>query len=242
MPWDPETNPGNNEVQPHYSLGSIIDGSHDAYIDTFARSIGEVPGTVTLRMMHEMNGNWYPWGNGVNGNQRGEFVAAWRYVHDRFAALGVTNVSWMWAPNAVYVGGAELADLYPGDAYVDQVGLSNYNWGYFTHDDFSTQWESFGALFDVSIARLQALTTRPIWIAEVGTSDNGGSRAAWLGASLAEVARRPEIAGLIYFEQADRKAGVDWRIEDDPAAVRAWVQAVRDGSAAPADDPPPGDN
>ena len=37
----------------------------------------------------------------------------------------------MWAPNAVYTGSAPLADLYPGDAYVDLVGLSNYNWGHY---------------------------------------------------------------------------------------------------------------
>ncbi|WP_217631238.1 glycosyl hydrolase [Modestobacter sp. DSM 44400] len=93
---------------------------------------------MTIRLMHEMNGNWYPWGSGANGNQPGEFVLAWRHVHDRFTALGVTNVAWTWAPNAVYTGGAPLAPLYPGDAYVDAVGLSNYNWGERSHDGFAT--------------------------------------------------------------------------------------------------------
>jgi beta-mannanase len=238
MPWDPSASPGNHAVQPRYSLASIIDGSHDAYIDAFARSVAKVPDTVTIRLMHEMNGNWYPWGSGVNGNQPGQFVAAWKHVHDRFARLGVSNVSWMWAPNAVYTGGAALTALFPGDAYVDEVGLSNYNWGNFTHDDFSTRWAAFGALFDASIAQLQVMSSRPIWIAEVGSTHQGGSQAAWLSASLAEVARRPEIAGLVYFDHVDAKAGVDWRIDRDPASVRAWVDAFLTRPVVRVDDGP----
>ncbi|MGZ4591352.1 MAG: glycoside hydrolase family 26 protein [Actinomycetes bacterium] len=218
MPWQP----GRHETQPAYSLASIISGKHDAYIDAFARSIAQVPDTVTIRLMHEMNGNWYPWGTGVNGNKPGQFVAAWRHVHDRFTALGVTNVTWMWAPNAVYTGGGGLDVLYPGDAYVDSVGVSNYNWGDARHDGFTTQWASFGELFDSSIALLQKLTTRPIWIAEIGSTSAGGSQAQWLADTLAEVARRPEIAGLVYFDQLDKSAGVDWRIDRNQAALTAW--------------------
>ena len=229
MPWNPDgspVSPWDHSVQPNYTLASIIDGAHDAYIDRFARSVAQVPATVTIRLMHEMNGNWYPWSPGVNGNGGPEqYIAAWRHVHDRFAALGVTNVTWMWAPNAIYEGGADIAPLYPGDAYVDEVGVDNYNWGDFTHDGSTTEWATFDDLFDPSIAALQRITSRPIWISETASSDHGGSKAAWLTATLAEIAKRPEIAGLIYFDHVDPKAGIDWRIDRDPAAVRAWVDA-----------------
>ena len=46
-----------------------------------------------------MNGNWFPWCEGVNGNQPGEYVAAWRHVHDIFTAVGATNATWVWCPN-----------------------------------------------------------------------------------------------------------------------------------------------
>ena len=39
-----------------------------------------------LRFDWEMNGFWFPWSEGVNGNKPGEFVAAWRHVHDIFTA------------------------------------------------------------------------------------------------------------------------------------------------------------
>ena len=43
--------------------------------------------------------------------------------------------------------------------------------------------------------------------------------------TVAELAKRPEIAGLVYFDHVDPKAKVDWRIDGDPAAVRAWTDA-----------------
>ncbi|MDP9428939.1 MAG: glycosyl hydrolase [Actinomycetota bacterium] len=220
--WEPWDSSNRTTEQPGYSLASITAGAHDAYIDTYAQSIKQYPYQVTIRLMHEMNGNWYPWGAGVNGNEAGQFVQAWRHVHDRFRAAGVTNVKWLWAPNAVYPGGAPLASLYPGDAYVDAVGISNYNWGEAVRDGFATRWHTFGSLFDPSIAELQALTAKPVWITEVASSSDGGSKAAWLTAMFAELQQRPEIAGVVWFSQVDQRRGVDWRIQTEADTAQAW--------------------
>jgi mannan endo-1,4-beta-mannosidase len=199
--WEPWDSTDRTSEQPDYSLASIIAGVHDAYIDRYARSIKHHPYQVTIRLMHEMNGNWYPWGAGVNGNEPGQFIQAWQHVHDRFEVAGVTNVTWLWAPNAVYPGSAPLASVYPGDAYVDAVGVSNYNWGERSRDGFATHWRSFGSLFDPSITELRALTDKPLWITEVASSNQGGSKAAWLTAMFAELHRRPEVAGVVWFSQ-----------------------------------------
>jgi beta-mannanase len=222
--WEPWDNTDAHTDQPDYTLASIIDGAHDSYIDMYASSVRANPHPVTIRLMHEMNGNWYPWGSGVNGNQPGEFVRAWQHVHDRFTALGVTNVTWLWAPNAVYRGSEPLVPLYPGDAYADAVGVSNYNWGDQVHDGFQTHWATFDALFDPTITELRSITGRPVWIAEVGSSNSGGNKAAWLAALLAELPGRPEIAGVVWFDQVDEAHGIDWRIENEPATARAWAQ------------------
>ncbi|SDY54335.1 Glycosyl hydrolase family 26 [Modestobacter sp. DSM 44400] len=223
--WEPWDSTGSHTAQPDYSLASIADGDHDAYIDMFAESIQRYAHPVTIRLMHEMNGNWYPWGSGVNGNQPGQFVLAWQHVHDRFAALGVSNVTWMWAPNGVFRGSASLAGLYPGDAYVDLVGMSNYNWGDQHHDYSTTVWQSFDSLFDPSIAALQALTAKPIWIAETGSSNSGGSKAQWLADTFAELQHRPDVAGVVWFDHVDDARNIDWRIETEAAAIAAWHQA-----------------
>jgi mannan endo-1,4-beta-mannosidase len=220
--WEPWESTGSPISQPDYSLASIIACAHDSYIDMYAASVRRYPHRVTIRLMHEMNGSWYPWASGVNGNQPGEFVLAWQHVRDRFTALGVSNVDWMWAPNAIYTGDAPLATLYPGDAYVDAVGLSNYNWGGKGPNGFTRHWRGFSTLFTDSIAAVQAVTKHPLWIAETASSNSDGSKAAWLTQTLAQLGQQPEIAGLVWFDHLDQARGVDWRIETEADAAEAW--------------------
>ncbi len=88
------------------------------YVVGFLRSAAAARIPIFLRFAGEMNGPWVPW----HGHPRA-FVAAWRrlwgLVH-RFAP----NVALVWAPDATDRVGA-LA-YYPGNAYVDWVGVSDY--------------------------------------------------------------------------------------------------------------------
>jgi hypothetical protein len=63
-------------------------------------------------------------------------VAAWSRIVDRFRARGATNVEWCWCPggfgdDGAHMGGenalANIESLYPGDEYVDWVGIDVYN-------------------------------------------------------------------------------------------------------------------
>jgi Glycosyl hydrolase family 26 len=73
---------------PAFSLPNIIAGLHDAYIRSFAQALAAYGGPVLLRFAHEMNGNWFQWGAGVDGNTPAQYVAAWRHVHDVFVQQG----------------------------------------------------------------------------------------------------------------------------------------------------------
>ena len=79
-PWD--TTKPLGASQPRYSLRNIADGKFDSYIRTWARTLAAYGGEVQLRFAQEMNGDWYPWGRGTNGNTPAEFVKAWRHVHE----------------------------------------------------------------------------------------------------------------------------------------------------------------
>jgi mannan endo-1,4-beta-mannosidase len=226
--WEPWHSRKGTVDQPRYSLSSIIAGTHDHYIDSYARAVKRYPHPVNIRLMHEMNGFWYPWARGVNGNKPGQYVRAWRHVHDRFARVGVTNVRWMWAPNAVFPGAAGLTGLYPGPAYVDRVGIDNYNWGDRTHDGVVTRWRSFRALFQPTIRRLRHVTHRPVWISEVGSLNVGGSKAAWISQMFSTLRNSGDIAGVMWFDIDDTNHRADWRIENQPDAARAWARGVHD--------------
>src|SRR4051794_6295567 len=125
MTWEPwtHTTPSANP----YSLQAIAAGQFDAYLSAQGKALAAVGAPVAVRFAHEMNGSWYPWGQGVNGNTPADYVAAYRHVHDVVTAAGASNVVWVWSPITVISRpDVPLAPLYPGDGYVDWVGLSVY--------------------------------------------------------------------------------------------------------------------
>jgi beta-mannanase len=217
-PWDPANG---SALQPLYSLARLADGTYDAYIARWAAQVKAWGGPLRLRFAHEMNGNWYPWGSGVNGNTAPQYVSAWRHVHDLFVAAGATNVTWVWTPNVID-GMAPIGPLYPGDAYVDWVGVDGYNWG--TTKSWSS-WQSFNQVFGSSLGALRQLTTRPIVIGETASTEMGGSKSQWIQDFFAQLKANTDIKAFIWFNLAKE---TDWRIESSSTATQAFRTGVSD--------------
>ena len=128
MTWEPsDYRLGTN--QPRYALSRIIAGDFDGYIRSWAKAAKAWGKPFMLRFAQEMNGNWNPWGVAVNGNKPGQYVQAYRHIHKLFTSVGATNVIWVWSPNILYPGGASLSSVYPGNPYVNWIGVDGYNWG-----------------------------------------------------------------------------------------------------------------
>ena len=130
--WGSQSIPLTASTSPNFQLSDVINGTlrllHPRVRRPTAKDWGH---PFFLRFNWEMNGNWFPWAEGVNGNKPGEYVAAWRHVHDIFTSVGATNATWVWCP---YVDPEQpsfrpLSSLYPGDSYVDWTCLDGYNWG-----------------------------------------------------------------------------------------------------------------
>ena len=207
--------------QPIHSLQNIINGMHDAYITQWAQDSQAWGHPYFLRFAHEMNGNWYPWSERVNGNKPGQYVLAWQHMHDLFAAQGVTNVSWVWAPNVAYSGSAPLRALYPGDAYVDWVGMDGYNWGSVSNH----RWQTFAKVFQQTYTDLLAITSKPLMVAETASAEQAGNKASWITDAFSHQIPRafPRIKAVVWFNENKE---TDWRIESSPAAQAAFAKAV----------------
>ncbi|RJO70908.1 glycosyl hydrolase [Nocardia panacis] len=82
---------------------------------------------VLLRPFHEMNDGWAWWGTTIGTSTRRQQswrAALFRLMHDYYAGKGLDNLIWVWALKDV--AGAQNRDAtaeYPGDAYVDVLGL-----------------------------------------------------------------------------------------------------------------------
>jgi hypothetical protein len=227
--WASQSTPANPN-EPDFQLADVIEGHHDAYIREFAEAAKAWGHPFFLRFNWEMNGNWFGWSEGANGNQPGQYVAAWRHVHDIFTQVGATNATWVWCPN-VDPGNKlqDLASLYPGDAYVDWTGLDGYNWG--TNPASPRGWMSFDDLFESTYDRIVETIApgKPLIISEVGCSEYGGSKAAWIADAL-ESARTeyPQLRGLLWFEKYDD--GMDWPIETSSSAASAFAAGIQSPS------------
>jgi mannan endo-1,4-beta-mannosidase len=233
-PWDPGTNanmvkdPG---TAPDWRLRKILDGDYDDYIQSWARSAKAARGPVMIRPMPEMNGRWYPWSGTTNGNTPQEYVETWRYIHDMFEAEGASNVTWVWSINWESIPNTaenRFAAYYPGDEYVDWVGISGFNWG--TTDPPDSRWRTFEEIYRKPLAYLRTLG-KPIVLAEIGCVEQGGSKADWLTDAYARVrTAHPEVKAVVYFDSLEvRPQDVqDWRIATSASSAQAYRAAVAD--------------
>ncbi len=207
--------------QPAYSLSNIIDGKYDKYIRSWALGVKSLGFTIAIRFAHEMNGYWYPWAIFANGNKTYQYVEAWRHVHDIFSEVGAKNVIWVWSPNIIWNSFSNLAKLYPGNSYVDWIGLSGY-YGTPGMGDYQT----FNSIFARTIAELKTFTDKPLVITETGATDVSGLMARWITAMFKELPAHTDIIGVIWYEDFNV---VDWKVTDDPAAAAAFRRGFASG-------------
>ena len=212
-PWDHDA----GTRQPGYTLAAIAGGRHDAYIRSWARGLRRYGGPVLLRFAQEMNGSVYPWAEKMNGNRPGEYVRAWRHVHDIFTAQGAANVRWVWAP----VTGYPLSSQYPGDEYVDVLGMSGFNGGTAVH---WSGWRTFADAFGGGLWLMRRMAPdKPVQISEVSTADEGGSKPLWIKQMFDYVAANDWIRAVLWFDVPKQ---ADWRVATSPAAARAFADGA----------------
>ena len=224
--WAPEHRGIYVPDQPDFRLANIIAGQYDADIRLWAGNARLWGHPFFLRFAHEANGSWFPWCEDANGNQPGEFVQAWRHVHDLFRAEGATNVTWVWCMNEDWPGSPRpsFQSLYPGDAYVDWTCLDGYNWG--------TQyggWRTFDGIFSYSYDTiLKVSPDKPIMLGEWATSGTGGSAADWITDAFAVKipTHYPKIRAEVWYNVL---TNVDWRVESWPGAPEAFRAAMTSG-------------
>ncbi|MDG5766566.1 glycosyl hydrolase [Balneolales bacterium ANBcel1] len=120
------------------AVSEIIPGGdrHDQYradldyIAAFFRELAPIP--IIFRPYHEHNGDWFWWGKGLCTEE--EFIALWRftveYLRDEHQ---VDNLLYAFSPDRSRMDIDRFHEDYmygyPGDAYVDIIGIDNY-WDY----------------------------------------------------------------------------------------------------------------
>ena len=224
--WEPWDSSRGGAEQPEYALRRIAAGDHDALIDRWAAEAARYRRPVMLRFAPEMNGDWLPWSEGVNGNPRGDYVAAWRHVRARFRRAGADNAIWVWNPIAPYEGSAPLRGLFPGARDVDWVAVDGYNWG----DSRPWGWQSYDDVLAPAVRAVRELAPgRPVMIAETGCAP-GARKPSWITEDVrGGSCGRRRRAGVVRVRQGDRLASVRERGCRGSCALRAGGRSVAAG-------------
>ncbi len=213
-PWD--ASKGLYGAQPRYRLQNIIDGQFDGYIRTWAKTLAQWKHPVMLRFAQESDGNWFPWSDYANGNHPGQFVRAWRHMHDIFERAGATNVKWVWSPAFA------SAETFPGAQYVDVLATTCQNAG---KKLFARGWQSFDAGCGAAVDRLHKLApSLPVQLAETSSAEAGGSKAQWITQMWHFLAGHRYVTSMVWFDLVKE---MNWRIDSSPSAERAFAAGAR---------------
>ena len=211
------------------SLKSLTSGKEDKVLVQFGETIKNFKHPLFIRFAHEMNGNWYPWSGEKNGRSSEDYINAYKHVHDIVnKAAGDTPLIWIWSINWEDVPKEDwnkASNYYPGNKYVDAVGLDGYNWGN------TKKWghqRSFEDIFNKEYLMATKLyPSKPIFITETATVSSNGDRAAWIKDMFSQLNSKYNLIPL--FVWFDIKKEADWRVSADKARLREFKIGLNAG-------------
>jgi Glycosyl hydrolase family 26 len=238
------------------SGGTLAEGAAGAYNTHFRllaqRLVAGGQANATLRIGPEFNGNWFKWTIAVP-NGGAEFASYWRQIVTTMRSVPGANFKFDWCPNAgsLYVNGQPLqaVSAWPGDAYVDYVGLDVYDQSWAPHRaDPAARWNEFvnvsdGLLWqrDFAAAHGKAMTF-PEWGLADRADGMGGGDSPYFVEQMYEWIRTNNVAYHMYFEYADAVADYAIFGGKAPQAARRFVElfgASARGAPWPAAAAPP---
>lgn len=112
--------------------GGDLNEKYNRFLDMiadFASACVDVEGEkipMIFRPFHEANGSWFWWGKDFQTDE--EYIALFRYTIDYLMGIkGVDNFVVAYSPNGPIEGDEDYLQRYPGDGYVDILGLDYYH-------------------------------------------------------------------------------------------------------------------
>ncbi len=218
-----------------YNAQDLVDGKADEYIRDYAKGVKAYGEEIWLRPLHEANGDWYDWGVGKKdaGNTDANVAEAFRHIVNIFREENVTNVKWVWTTNASNQGsGTTLTGNYPGDDYVDYISIDGYNWG---KCQSWSSWQTFSQVFKKAYNAL-ANIDKPLFIAEISSSELGGNKAEWITDMFEHFATDfSRVFAVMWFSQSKEANEGDWALNTSQEAVDAWKAGIAKMKAADPD-------
>lgn len=150
---------------------------------------------VIFRPYHEFDGEWFWWGKGHCAKD--EFVSLWqftvRYLRDH---LGVHNFIYAFSPDCRFKTETDFMDYYPGEDYVDMLGMDNY-W------DFRPDGANNPKLAEKKLAIVADIAAkRNKLVALTETGLEGVKQVDWFTATLLPILQKVKVCYVLVWRNA----------------------------------------
>ena len=235
LTWEPMYYRDGHEVMVPFD--AILNGDYDPYILGFARQSVTWKRPFMIRFAHEMNIERYHWGTkkkGYGPESPDIYKRMFRYIVTMFQKADTQNALWVFCPNAESVPNTSydpraswnrVENYYPGEKYVDILGIDGYNWGTTqtkAKNGWDSHWRGFKEIFRPTYEKMRELAPgKPIFIFETASVSQGGDKCLWIKKAFDTVAEW-KVNGLIWFQV---KKEFDWRINSE--GETAYVNRVK---------------
>ena len=233
---------------PNFSMRSIAEGEWDAELTGWCEDARDTGIPLLAEFGTEVNGFWFPWNGRWNGaGEKGwgdpneadgpeRFREAYRRIVTLCREAGADDITWFFHAD---VGGWPQAswndawDYYPGDDYVDWIGLSDYG-----PQKPGEPWERFHSRMDDFLYRLldRIGDDKPIAVLEYGaaaepTRADQARKARWISraAGLVGSEHWPEIRALAYWHERWKNGDgsvSDLHMDSSVAVRSAYREAI----------------
>ncbi len=215
--------------EPNDGLEVVAD---DEYLREWARAANEADVPIHIRWASEMNGTWTQY-----SGKSELYIEKWRLVYDVFAEEA-PNCSFVWT--VFTFPESTIESFYPGDDYVDWVGVNIYSVVYHNNDlkqkcDFEDPLELLDYVYNTYSYK------KPIQISEFGATHYSATDeqtySEWAASKITRLYTNletyyPRVKSIFYFDvnnlytyNEDRRVN-DYSITDDEIVLSAYNEAI----------------
>lgn len=157
---------------------------------------------VLVRPMPSPNGDWSSWSlgyqdaAGTHPNDAASYGVAWQRLASAWRQACDGRALMVWSVHHHSADGQTFAAAYPGDAWVDFVGIDGHNLG----SASPWGWSNFDGLFRPAYCGLTAVTAKPMLLTSVASVESGGDKAAWIRQLFAKMDQYRQMRGFVWAE------------------------------------------
>jgi len=216
-------------------------GEYDSYWTTFAENLVEQGlGSSIIRLAWELNGDWYETHYiGDTAELREAWKEYFRRIVQRITAVEGAAFEIDFNIAEGQQDSVEIADMYPGDDWVDIIGVDVYD-SYISPIDPSARWEEKDAKVNSlsAVIAFAAERDKPISIPEwamvaEGDTQGGGDSPEFIN-QIADAVVSADVRYQAYFNVPD--GGVGMTLDDAPEGKDTFLARFgASGDAGPTD-------